>query len=78
MAQSPIQCASDEEKVMSDTPKDQARENWKRAGINLGAFLVVFVFIWVVFDNLALALLFALVFAGGGEAVQRAAKKTDD
>jgi hypothetical protein len=59
---------------MSETPKHLTAENWKRAGINLGAFLLVFVFIWVIFDNLALALIFALIFAGGGEAVQRAAK----
>ncbi len=60
---------------MSDTPKHLTAENWKRAGINLGAFLLVFVFVWVIFDNLALALIFALIFAGGGEAAQRAASK---
>ena len=59
---------------MSETPEDKSADGWKRAGINLGAFLVVLAFVWIVFDNLALALLFALIFAGGGEAVQRATK----
>ena len=59
---------------MSETPKHLTKENWRRAGINLFAFLVPFVFIWIVFDNVALALIFALIFAGGGEAAQRAAK----
>lgn len=60
---------------MSETPEDKTAKGWSRAGINLGAFLIAFVFVWIVFDNLALALIFALLFAGGGEAVQRAANK---
>jgi hypothetical protein len=56
---------------MSETPEDKTTKGWGRAGINLGAFLIAFVFVWVVFDNLALALIFALLFAGGGEAAQR-------
>ena len=48
--------------------------NIKRAGINLGAFLLPFLFVWLVFDNMALGLLVGLLFAGGGEAAQRAAK----
>jgi hypothetical protein len=47
----------------------------KRAGFSLGAFVLTFGFIWIVFDNLALALLFALVFAGGAQVAQRGAKK---
>ena len=63
---------------MSETPEKKAEGQWKRAGINLSAFLIAFVFVWIVFDNIALALLFALLFAGGGEAVQRAANKKQD
>ena len=52
-------------------------DGWRRGGVNLGAFIVVLGFVWLVFDNLALALLFALIFAGGAEAAQRGAKKGD-
>jgi hypothetical protein len=54
-----------------------AGEGWRRGGINFGAFLIVFAFVWIVFDNPALALLCALIFAGGAEAAQRARKKDD-
>ncbi len=37
-----------------------------RASINLGAFLLAFLFVWLVFDNIALGLLVAL-FVGGGQ-----------
>lgn len=47
----------------------------RRAGISLGAFLLVFAFVWIVFDNLALALVFALIFGGGAAASQRAKKR---
>lgn len=51
----------------------------KRSAGSFGAFLVVFVFVWIVFDNLALAFLFALMAGGGAEAAQRAAaNKTGD
>jgi len=51
----------------------------KRAAGSFGAFLLVFLFVWIVFDNLALAFLFALMVGGGAEAVQRAAaNKTGD
>lgn len=36
----------------------------KKAGFAFGAFMLVAAFIWIVFDNLALGLLFGL-FAGG-------------
>ena len=45
---------------------------------NLVAFLVTFGFIWLVFDNMALALIFALLIAGGSEAAQRAKNKSSD
>ena len=45
---------------------------------NLVAFLVVFGFIWLVFDNMALGLIFGLIFAGGSEVVQRTTKKSED
>lgn len=52
-------------------------DGWRRGGVNLGTFIVVLGFVWLVFDNLALALLFALVFAGSAEAAQRVRKKDD-
>lgn len=60
---------------MSDSGEDTKKDGLKRNGINIGAFIVIFAFVWLVFDNLALAFLFALVFAGGAEAAQRASKK---
>ena len=45
---------------------------------NLVAFLVTFGFVWLVFDNLALGLIFALLVAGGSEAAQRAKNKSSD
>jgi hypothetical protein len=36
----------------------------KKVGFALGAFVAVAAFVWIVFDNLALGLLFGL-FAGG-------------
>ena len=45
---------------------------------NLVAFLVTFGFVWLVFDNMALALIFALLIAGGSEAAQRAKHKQSD
>ena len=64
---------------MSDAPEEPKGEDQntglKRAGFSLGAFVIVFGFVWIVFDNIALALLFALLFGGGAQAVQRAAKQ---
>ncbi len=45
---------------------------------NLVAFLVTFGFVWLVFDNMALGLLFGLMIAGGSEAAQRAKNKCSD
>lgn len=39
------------------------------------AVLLTFFFVWLVFDNLALALIFAAFAGGGSELAQRAAKK---
>ena len=36
----------------------------KKASFALGAFVLVAAFVWIVFDNLALGLLFGLVAAG--------------
>ncbi|MCR9128161.1 MAG: hypothetical protein NXI12_01430 [Alphaproteobacteria bacterium] len=63
--------------MSSDDKKAESSDGLRRGGINLGAFIVVLGFVWLVFDNLALALLFALVFAGGAEAAQRIGKKSD-
>jgi hypothetical protein len=63
--------------MSADDKKAETSDGWRRGGINLGTFVVVLSFIWLVFDNLALALLFALIFAGGAEAAQRASKKDD-
>jgi len=50
----------------------------RRGAFNVGAFLIVFGFVWLVFDNMALGLLFGLVFAGGAEVAQRATGKKGD
>jgi hypothetical protein len=63
--------------MSADDKETGTGEGWRRGGINLGAFVVVFGFVWLVFDNLALALLVALIFAGGAEAAQRI-RQTDD
>jgi hypothetical protein len=42
----------------------------KKLGFGLGAFVLVAAFVWLVFDNLALGLLFGLVAGGAaGKAV---------
>ena len=56
-------------------PSDGARP---RAFVNLGASLLAFIFIWVVFDNFALAFLLAVFVGGGSEVAQRAANKKSD
>lgn len=48
-----------------------------RMVVNGAAAVLVFLFVWLVFDNLALALIFALMAGGGAAAAQRAAKKPD-
>ena len=48
-----------------------------RGPINVATFLIVFLFVWLVFDNLALGLIFGLIFGGGSEVAQRAAGKSD-
>ncbi len=45
---------------------------------NLAAFLIAFFFVWLVFDNLALGLIFGVLFSGGSEIAQRSAAKKSD
>ncbi len=49
-----------------------------KAAFNLGAFLLAFLFVWIVFDNMALGLLVGLIAAGGSHAAQTAAGKNAD
>lgn len=60
---------------MSETPEEppggETSDGLKRAGFSLGAFVIILGFVWIVFDNLALALLAALIFGGGAQIVQR-------
>jgi len=43
----------------------------KRIGFGVGAFVLVAAFVWIVFDNLALGLIFGLIAgAGAGKAVR--------
>jgi len=46
-----------------------------QGAINLAAVLLTFFFVWIVFDNLALALIFAAFAGGGSELAQRAANR---
>ncbi|MEM1379492.1 MAG: hypothetical protein AAGH41_02590 [Pseudomonadota bacterium] len=52
----------DDEGAHSDPTKARA--------FNLGAFVIGFGFSWVVFDNIVIALMIALVFFGGSTVVQ--------
>ena len=63
---------------MSETPEPETGTSVKRIGATLAAFLIPFAFVWIVFDNLALALIIAVLFAGGSEAAQRAGRKPGD
>lgn len=64
---------------MADDGNDEPKAGaGARAPANIVAFLVVFGFIWLVFDNMALAFLFALVFAGASEVAQRKAARKPD
>ena len=63
-----------------DQKKDAVEEDSRgrrRGPINVVSFLLVFLFVWLVFDNFALGLLFGLIFGGGSEMAQRAAGKQD-
>lgn len=46
--------------------------------VDIGAFVVVLLFVWLVFDNFALGLLFALMLGGGAAAARRAGRRKDD
>ncbi|WP_306250530.1 hypothetical protein [Parvularcula sp. IMCC14364] len=62
-----------------DTKTPDVENNSRsRGAFNIGTFLLVFGFIWIVFDNIALAVLFGLIMAGGSEVAQRAASKKSD
>ena len=68
----------DEQMGDEQDPAETENSSRPRGTFNLAAFLIAFLFIWLVFDNFALALLFGLIFAGGSEVAQRAAtRKTD-
>ena len=58
--------------------QDPAPSGPPRAAFNAGAFLLVFAFVWLVFDNLALGLVFGLMAAGGSEVAQRTATRKQD
>ena len=63
----------DEDKDTSD----EVRRSRPRGAMNAGSFLLAFLFVWLVFDNFALALLAGLAFGGGSEMVQRSGAKRD-
>ena len=46
-----------------------------RTGAGIGGFVLAATFVWLVFDNLALGLLFGLVAAGGGIAMTKNKEK---
>lgn len=46
-----------------------------RVLVDAGAFLAGLAFGWLVFDNIALGFLFALVFSGGSEVAQSQVRK---
>lgn len=60
------------------TDQDRKSETGQRGPVNAAAVLMTFIFVWLVFDNLALALIFAAFAGGGSELAQRAAKKKPD
>lgn len=49
----------------------------KKTGFALGTFLLAFGFVWVVFDNIALGLLFGLI-AGGAAGKAAKASAADE
>ena len=61
----------------NESPPSGEPDGRPRGAINLVSFLIPFLFVWLVFDNMALGLLAGLVFGGGSAAVQRAADKKD-
>ncbi|MCI5043284.1 MAG: hypothetical protein MRY72_01185 [Aquisalinus sp.] len=65
---------------MTDTPETSEKDERPKpkAAFNLGAFLLAFLFVWIVFDNMALGLLVGLIAAGGSHAAQSAAGKNAD
>lgn len=56
---------------MTTEPTDGASRS--SGALNVGAFAVVFFFVWLVFDNLALAFLFGLIAGSGTAVAQNAA-----
>ncbi|MCI5045947.1 MAG: hypothetical protein MRY59_00480 [Aquisalinus sp.] len=62
---------------MTDTSETPEKEDAPKpkAAFNVGAFMLAFLFVWIVFDNMALGLLVGLFAAGGSHAAQTAAGK---
>lgn len=46
------------------------------AAFNFAAFFLAFLFVWLVFDNMALGFLAGFIAAGGAAAVQHKSKKS--
>lgn len=63
--------------MTNDNDSQNKPTSQSKMSFNLVTFLVVMGFIWLVFDNLALGLIFGLLFAGGSEMAQRQANKSD-
>lgn len=55
--------------------RDDQKPKGTRKSVNLAGFAIAFGFVWIVFDNVALALIFALLVAGGIEARQRSGNR---
>lgn len=58
--------------------ENQTKAPKPKASLNIGAFLLVFGFVWLVFDNFALALIFGFIFAGSAEVAQRTLNQSAD
>ncbi|NNU17669.1 hypothetical protein HK107_15160 [Parvularcula sp. ZS-1/3] len=58
----------------TDKEPQPDKEGGAGIGLDLGAFLIAFVFVWVVFDNLALGLLAGVIFGGGSRAARKRRK----
>jgi len=59
---------------MKSAAKHLSLDNWLRAAVDLGAFLAGLTIGWIIFDNIAVALMFALIL-GGGSAATRAVRR---
>lgn len=50
----------------------------KKSGFAFGAFVLVVAFVWIVFDNLAMGLIFGFIAAGTLGSVTASSPPTDD